>query len=129
MSTEFGWKETVLLWQDSFCIIKYFLKKHPINLIVVYVSTCIQKWCRIHPLFLTLVDRSRTCFRVFIKTLKQLAYDSSYYKFVHTLVNIQSAWMSVCHWNIFHLMTSGNGVGKTFTFFYPNRRQRQGHNF
>jgi len=26
-------------------------------------------------------------------------------------------------------MTSGKGVGKTFTFFYPNRRQRQGHNF
>jgi len=27
MPTEFGWKETVVLWQDSFCIIKYFLKK------------------------------------------------------------------------------------------------------
>jgi len=26
-------------------------------------------------------------------------------------------------------MTSGNGVEKTYTFFYPNRRQRQGHDF
>ena len=60
------------------------------NLILVYVSY-VQKWCRICPLSLTLVDRTRTSFGVLIKTLKQLAYDSSYYKFVHTLVNMQSA--------------------------------------